>query len=133
MDESYYMSIHNGSDMAIFDKAESSKYNVIYSRKYSHTLLDIDHDLLPQIQFLTGIWNFVHHIYDKRSKIIGHKRWAKLASIKNITPYKYKGYIYAMKHSESTIVQKAAKNFKNEYILLWKSSSPEIAKLVDGV
>ena len=58
MDESYYMSIHNGSDMAIFDKAESSKYNVIYSRKYSHTLLDIDHDLLPQIQFLTGIWIF---------------------------------------------------------------------------
>ena len=133
MDKSYYMSIHNGSDMAIFDKAESSKYDVIYSRKYSHTLLDIDHDLLPQIQFLIGMWNFVNHTYDKRSKIIGHKRWAKLASIKTSTPYKYKGYIYAMKHSENSIVQKAAKKSKNGYIALWKWPSSEIAKLVDSV
>ena len=133
MDKSYFMSIHNGTDMIIFDNAESSKYDVIYSRKYSHTLLDIDHDMLPKIQFLTGIWNFVHHIYDKRSKIIGHKRWAKLASIKTSTPYKYKGYIYAMKHSENTIVQKATKKSKNEYISLWKSSSHEIAKLIDSV
>ena len=133
MDKSYYMSIQNGSDTAIFDKVESSKYDVIYSRKYSHTLLDIDHDMLPQIQFLTGIWNSVHHIYDKRSKIIDHKRWAKLASIKTSTPYKYKGYIYAMKHPENTIVQKAAKKSKNEYITSWKSSSHEITKLVDSV
>ena len=133
MDKSYYMSIQNGSDTAIFEKAESSKYDVIYSRKYSHTLLDIDHDILPQIQFLIGMWNFVNHTYDKRSKIIGHKRWAKLASIKTSTPYKYKGYIYAMKHPENTIVQKAAKKSKNEYVTSWKSSSHEITKLVDSV
>ena len=41
--------------------------------------------------------------------------------------------IYAMKHSENSIVQKAAKKSKNGYIALWKWPSSEIAKLVDSV
>ncbi len=133
MDKSYYMSIRNGMDATLFEKGELSEYNIIYSRKYSSTSLDIDHDALPQIQVLTGIWNYVHHIYDKRSKIIGHKRWAKLASLKTGTPWKYKGYIYAMKHFEDSLVQKASKKSKFDYIALWKSSSHEIAKLIDKI
>ena len=109
IDSAKYSKIHNGSDGFIFHHVRKSRYDIVYSRKFSHTMLDYDNNTLPWRQFHDGVWSYTHNWPCPGRILRNVKTRTWFYSIIKKHPYFYRGWIWARDNKGSHAVSIAQK------------------------